>query len=169
VWPQDRAGDYPHLCGRHKPGDPQVPVLVTYTYQHVVWVGSEALTGGAGMPVALKAARNAIEPEAYEHTDLDNLAHADWRATVPTATDYRLMIYGNVGHPGGGRLHDAHVTTHRAHLAAVQLAAEREQCAAAGHPIRHAPRQDGTAWCRGCRAYLPAAVVAELRELAARA
>lgn len=141
--------------------DRQVPVIVTYTHRHVVWVDAPGLADGQDMPAAVQAARDSIADYAYELTDdHTTLAEAGWDVSVPDAWDYQDTIYGYPEHPGAGLPHDAHVVSHRSELARLQREADRVACVAAGHPQQYPPLSDGRRWCPGCIQYLAPAPAA---------
>lgn len=123
---------------------PSYPVIVEYTFKHVVWVE-------AGSPA--KAAKY-VQEVPYEHTsDQTTLCSAWWEVSEPKDWDWRGAVYDYSDGPYT-TLADAHVETHKAEMRRQKLAADRAACTAAGHPETQPPIFDGRIWCKRCVTYL---------------
>lgn len=123
--PATGRDDYPWACWRHTPDDEdRYPVIVEYTYRHVVWVAAGS---------AEHAAR-AIESDAYEYTDdSKTLVEAGWSVNAPKPWD-RHTVYSDCGDGEYTTQADAHVQAYRHEQWRVQRVAEVAACVAAGHP-----------------------------------
>jgi long-subunit acyl-CoA synthetase (AMP-forming) len=98
------------------------PVIVEETRRYVIWVEGDSQF-------------DAVEQFNNDPRDPDRAAMYwfDWDATAPDQYEWEHIEDG--GHNWRGTDADAHVRTHRNHLAAVKQRQDRQACAATGHPI----------------------------------
>lgn len=122
---------------------PSYPVIVEYTYRHVVWVE-------ANSPAA---AATYLQETPYESTDdQSTLVSSWWKVSEPDRYDWD-DLYGYVEGTYQNEA-DAHVQVHQAEMRRQKLAADRAACTAAGHPNTEPPIWDGRIWCKDCTTYL---------------
>src|SRR5690242_14451291 len=140
------GSDRPRPCWGHASSDEETyPVIVEYTYRHVVWVAAEDQ----------QDAVRRMQDEPYEKTsDQETLVESGWSVQAPKDSfDWGDVMNGGYYHPYQGTEADAHVEEHRRYLANLEWEAKKAACVEAGHP-GFETYSTGRRYCRNC-GYLP--------------
>jgi hypothetical protein len=114
------------------------PVIVEETRRYVLWIEGDQPSD------AVKAFND--DPK---DPDSDAMFWFHWDAHAPDEHDWYYVQHGGLDGGYRGTCADAHVQTHRNHLAYVKQQEARAACVAAGHPIPDGARGPLT-WADYC-------------------